>query len=339
MLNSFFFASTPAIPAGLIVPYIGLASNIPSGWSQFTSADDKAIKGHNTTAGTTSGSTSISGVTDVAGGHTGTGVNMWISAVAGAVADLRDSSSKGHHDHTVSITHTPAKRKQILMKASQDHQIFPVDTGILSGSVRADLTDVTPTGKFLHGNSGASSSDSAAISSGSTTNAGTHAHNSGIGNGTGTSATGPSYTYSSGDHSHTISSVNVTDNQRKIWLGLYQATIAALPDANTYGLWESATPPPGWDICDGTNGTPNLVNHFIGFDASKIGTVEGNGTVNFTASISSHTTHSHTGSNVTQSLNTGYHSSYAMPNHAGLSQTGLSYEMPSYTLIIVKYKG
>jgi hypothetical protein len=28
-------------------------------------------------------------------------------------------------------------------------------------------------------------------------------------------------------------------------------------------MWNGGTVPPGWAICDGTNGTPNLINRFI----------------------------------------------------------------------------
>lgn len=341
MLNSFYFASSVSIPVGIIIPFIGAAASIPSGWSQFTAGNDRAIKGHNTTAGITGGSTSVSGVSGTShnGDHTGPAVGIWLSIAGGSGADLRDSGGQGGHSHSVTLTYEPAKRKQVMMKSTIEHQQFPINSGVLSSTVRADLTDVTPTGKFLYGTSGSSSTDTTTSISTGTSAAGTHAHNSGTGNGAGTTTSTNVYAYQAGGHDHSLSP-SVTDKQKKIWLGLYQAASVAIPPASgMYALWESSVAPEGWSICDGTGGTPNLTGYFIGFDVSKIGTTEGTGAIDFSASISGHGDHSHISGTLTRAQNSAYHSSYTMDNHSSLSQANIAYEMPSYTLVIIRYKG
>ena len=68
-------------------------------------------------------------------------------------------------------------------------------------------------------------------------------------------------------------------------------------------MWESATAPSGWKLCDGTNGTPNLEDHFIesvtNGDENTIST--GDNTVNVL--ISRSTTHSATHSHASGSAN------------------------------------
>jgi len=63
-------------------------------------------------------------------------------------------------------------------------------------------------------------------------------------------------------------------------------------------LWETPDIPEGWNICDGNNGTPNLINRFI-YGASNDGQIMASGgtsTHTHSTSIAAAGGHNHTGS-------------------------------------------
>jgi microcystin-dependent protein len=139
-------------------------------------------------------------------------------------------------------------------------------------------------------------------------------------------------------------------------------------------LWAGTTPPSGWYICDGANGTPNLANRFVvGYGTLyPIGTTGGVATVTLTAAqmpSHSHTfsgttstngAHSHTYSRTSAflgtprspythadaGLTTASTSSAGAHNHTvsgdtGNAGSGGSHENrpPYYSLAYIQYKG
>lgn len=100
-----------------------------------------------------------------------------------------------------------------------------------------------------------------------------------------------------------------------------------IPDSIPKGvivMWSGtkATIPTGWGLCDGTNGTPNLIDRFV-FGAVNAGTTGGSNNLTLTAAnMPSHThttgSHTHTFSGTTGS--TGHGHSIAT-THSGVTQT------------------
>lgn len=62
-------------------------------------------------------------------------------------------------------------------------------------------------------------------------------------------------------------------------------------------LWGNDTIPTGWQVCDGTNGTPNLIGNFIkGAADGELGQTGGAASHNHTNSVGSRSDHNHGGS-------------------------------------------
>lgn len=87
-------------------------------------------------------------------------------------------------------------------------------------------------------------------------------------------------------------------------------------------MWSGKTIPTGWAICDGTQGTPNLVDRFImGSHIAKVGELGGAPTV--TLSIANMPAHSHTIGNTASGFYAGFCHKNA-PNCDGRKSGGIA---------------
>ena len=326
------------IPAGIIVPFNDVASNIPAGWEHWTLGADRALKGA-VSAGVTGGSSNVYRYTNTEGDHTGASYIGWGGSVNGSTVDKLGSSS-GAHDHSLLVNYSPARRLQVMMKAVADSLKFPPKTGILSDATLPGLTDITPTGHILCGAAGTSSSNVAAESSvSSVSTAGAHTHLSGVANVT-ASGTAAATNYGQGNHTHS-GTPSVTDNINRYYMGMWASAAEEISAIEgVYGLWESSSPPPGWAICDGTRGTPDLRDYFIGFDSGAVmGTKTGNGTITTSASLTTNGGHTHNGTSATRnSITTAYHSNSITHAHTVGPSAG-AFEPLNRTVVFIKAIG
>jgi hypothetical protein len=340
---SWFSVGHITVPAGLIVPFDDVSTNVPSGWAHFASAGDRPIKGVSSSAGSNGGSNDLSlNNTDTDPNHTvGATMMTYIGTVyeSGSANALYPTASGGHSHESVVLTYVPDKSAQILIKALSEAEELPPKSAVLSTVARPDLTDITPTGdRILVGSSGTTRGNVSGSCSLSMSTEGSHTHHTatgyhdvGVGN-------GPYYSRTAtGQHDHDGSVAISSDDIYRFYCGLYSdATAPFKADHNTIGMWESDSPPTGWAICDGTGGTPDLVDYFIGFDTSKIGTSDGDGTITTgsleTVSRGGH--YHHTGTVSNPQRTNAYHT-YGNDHTHIIASKNSAFSPEHYTLIFI----
>lgn len=345
-VRDFYGTSNAFLPTGMIIPYNSTAA-IPTGFTQFTAANDRSIIGAGSSyaVGATGGSSSmsISGTTTTQGGHIGPGATATYSYQAGTNAHNTDVNTRGDHNHTYSgsATITTPIRRTRLIKATQNITQLPAGAALLKHTAGAftGLSRVTGiAGYNLHAHTSALdiAGSSTATVSVSTSTSGAHAAHHTL--------QGSPYAYyaspalSSGGHTHT-SSFTGTVNPPYRYMALYQAATAniAVPAQNIIGMWESTTPPAGWVVCDGANGTPDLRNYFIKFldNDTGINTTGGSSTVSLSGTFSATGNHNHGDTNRGSIFTfTGYHqNNFEMATHTG--SASVSFTPPYYALIFV----
>ena len=104
------------------------------------------------------------------------------------------------------------------------------------------------------------------------------------------------------------------------------------------GLYEDVSPPAGWYLCDGTNGTPDLQNRFIKLVASgSDGVGSGDGTVT-AAGTFSHGTHTHKSTTFrTNSPINRSHDTYTQGDHS--LNENYAWLPPYYALAFIMFGG
>jgi hypothetical protein len=340
----------PFLPTGIIVPYES-TSAVPSGFSAFTASNDKFIVGASATkaVNTTGGSTSVSlsGTTTTNGSHTGPADTGTYTGFGGDVNCVFPDGpvTQGDHSHTFSGSVagvTPSRKQVILIKATQNHFSFSENICVLKNTAGAftGMTRVTGIANYLmYGNAASigvtgSNSSSGAIT---TSTSGSHVTHQTLGY-SGFIGYPGAPNLDAGAHSHT-GTISTTLNPLNRYMGLYKAATANLdiPNENLIGMWESQTPPEGWYVCDGTNGTPDLRDYFIKFvdNDTNIGTTSGSNSTTYTGSLSATPVHNHGNSNFGSIFSAAvYHlSNFAVATHT--ASATVTYIPPYYSLVFI----
>jgi len=327
------------IPTGLIIPYYDVSA--PSGWTLFTSANDKYIIGAGTKAvGATGGSITVNGQTTTIGSHLGTE-----SLFVNGGTPLHGGGWDGDHYHTFSFTFAPNKRKLILIKAGAGLSQFPVKGIILTAEqAMAGLTQLFDSEmRYLVAASAVGTEDDSTSKNVSSSSAGLHQHGSNIPLviGSGESSPRPIH-IAAGTHSHTVALSSISANLLRVYLNaFYHATQAFNLSDKMIGLWESLTPPQNWVLCDGNNGTPNLNDALVQFAAAAGGgTRTGDNALTYSYSAAAEAAHNHVGSSVNSEYgaNNGRHTdNISMGAHSG-SPSVSGFVPPYYALAFIMYK-
>ena len=341
--NTISLTTPIVVPTGLIIPYTAGAGGAPSGWSLFTSANGKYIIGAGSTYavganGAGDGSHQAAVPANVA--HVGT--NGTESAAYYGPGSTQGTGSAGAHPHTTSsYTYTPPYQQCYLIKANAGNTQLPTNGVIFSsdGDPLGSLNNIWTGGKMFKANSGISTGGSNSITGVSTDSQGNHMH------GTGWYAMPyccNDNTITTGGHSHSNITLTVSNALKQVALSAWQHASANFDLAGgMIGMYESLTPPDGWYLCNGSNGTPDLRNYFIKnvTDGSEdSGT--GNGTVTVTSSSLSHGVHNHAGSvgNGSSGTRIGHTNNVTMPAHTGINDN-YTWLPPYYALAFIMYGG
>ncbi len=317
------------VPSGLIIPY-NSASAVPTDWTAYSSADGKFIVGAGSTyavGNSSKSSTSLTKATNNSGAHT--------DGIANEPADGSTSwiggSSAGDHTHTLTMTYAPAYRKMILIKANSDLAQLPINGTVFGKSdLSASATNILSGDSKLFGADSAASNGSASVTVTNVTSAGSHTHatQSGTAN-----EVGGTYCFSvpaTGAHSdHTCTAVLNTDSVKKAILTAWSNASAAFNAVSgMIGMYENTTPPAGWYLCDGNNGTMDLRDYYIFIGTTGThGTSSGNNTVSVNITIgSSSNTHNHqTGNHLEEGDAAVLHGSYSNTHSHDGTITGSSH--------------
>ena len=327
------------VPSGLIVLYNGTSA--PDGWTLFTSADGKYPVGAGSTyaVGATGGSTSITtNASDSQGSHNG---SASFTNNAGTPFETGKSAA-GAHTHTLSFNYEPPFYTLRLIKADSELPQLPANGVVLSASTLSGLTEfTTPEGKILKVAATIGSGGNNTIPAGTSSSIGEHHHGttdcgSNIGSSTCASE-------SSGmTHTHPTTSFVITPAiKRALMSAWYDANNAYNLQGGMYAFYQSITPPDGWYLCNGSNGTVDLRDYFIEFtDTSDDGTRTGDNTISLASCTLSSVdwNHSHKSTTFDDSLalpDQWHASQNATHSHTIAALSGKSYVPPYYALAII----
>jgi hypothetical protein len=308
------------IPQGAIIMYSGTADPGLPGWTRYSAADGRFIKGTATQAeiGTVAANNHATWQqigyvvsTGQGGYHSGPAANYQGNPPQGAQqvqlsTEITYTVGAGDHSHTLVLNvgegnnFDPYSTNYILLEATQEHKKFPINTVVasgtqpLSGTQQVTATQQVSNGanRYIKGGTSYANADGVSRSfSGSTDSYGPHQHGGGsyIGIITGGSrSNGISQTpnvITASSHYHTlfgtITSANLPGKLLKIW----KLAEKLIPDDNIIIMYTGniSSLPSYWKVCDGSYGTPNMVNYFLGY--SYAGTAH-NTETSYAASVS-----------------------------------------------------
>jgi hypothetical protein len=332
------------IPIGLIVPYSSSAA-IPLGWTVFASADGKYITvadgsdaaysiGNHLPIGisvdsggvaTADASGTIKFYSSLAPGHTGSYFLEQTRTVGGYgdIAIAGSNPADGHHQHRMILTPTLPYNQMRLIKATSNQDKLPKDAILLGHSTLSGLTQMWDNdNKFLKSNVSIASAN--ANYSLIDEEGGGHHHWWGSAYNFNQADTNQDFIQSrwalEGSHNHGLSNTVINELMKKVYLTAW--TNASNAFSGVHGMiamWESFTPPDGWVVCDGTNGTKDLRKYFIMLGTTlNHGQFSGNNTFNINTTLNYQDWwHGHTQYGAANASNTsgGYYAGDVFVNH------------------------
>lgn len=337
--NTISLTTPIVVPTGLIIPYTAGAGGAPSGWSLFTSANGKHIIGAGSTyavgangAGTGTHQSTVANSGDHGAHDVGYGLN----------AGSYGTNNAGNHGHTTNaFSYTPPYQECYLIKANAGNTQLPTNGVVFSknGSIGSGLSNIWTNGYMFKANSAVGTGGSDSIGSVGTNSTGSHIHGGSYRKRSASYQYGAGDPFSAGGHSHSIS-ITMTNNLRRYALSAWRHASTNFDlSSGMIAMWESLTPPDGWYLCNGSNGTPDLRNYFIRPITSGSEGASGNGTVTAASAVISHGTHYHV--NFYQEIEQSgaiYHNPIAHSSHAALNDN-YTWLPPYYALAFIMYGG
>ena len=283
------------IPQGAIIMYSG--SSVPSltGWTRYSAADGKFIKGTATQSeigtvtpnnndqlgagGTTTGS---------AGYHSGPLTIVKENGIANPQNSTVMSYTLGGGSHAHSLFYSlgagtdlnPPSTDYILLEATQDQEYFPANAIIskatqITGSTKELSINQN---RYIRGGSTYANNYATQRSiSGFTDQQGSHTHGptsflgSTFASGTNTLAFRAENSSSGLSHLHSLSGTITGATLLGTLLKLWKLGSKMTAEDNIIVMYTGniANLPSYWKVCNGSNGTPNMVDFFLGYSSDE----------------------------------------------------------------------
>jgi hypothetical protein len=291
------FSQGIKIPIGSIVPFRG-AGSIPSGWSQFTVANGDFIIGAGSSYnvgdnGAGSGNINLS--------HIAAGTHLGVQYYFGLNPLYCGITTDPNHQHTTMTFANPMPYYQQtrLIKADSEQDTLPQDACVLKHSAGGwtGLTRLTP-GLNRHFRAGTADGTGGLLTNSvlsSNNNAHVHGGQYGLRPAGGGNRAYGAQISAQGSHQHSMTAT-IQFNLRRVRMSAwYHASQAyELDGTNFIVMRENVTPPDGWALCDGNNGTPDMRDYFVelGSTDTTFGSF-GNGNVTCTSIANSAGAHTH----------------------------------------------
>lgn len=335
---------TLPVPAGIIVPFN--SSTIPSGWTSYSISDRLILTHGSRNPKSTGGSWNVTINTTTTGAHSGSSGSSFRTRVQATTGSDYGGGTAGDHSHSATLSLIPPHVKIRFIKATQDQLYFPANTILLTYNTTPIGFSEYTTGhnRYLMGGSTSGTGGTTSISA-TTDSSGVHMH------------TGRAYyTYSYSGNAYDVAMYHTHSLSGSFEPLISRALLAAWTKIESYGpfpgaiaFWESTTPPAGWRICDGTNGTPDLRNCFIYIvSSSSQGTKTTYGTwqarINVTVGSNSWS-HSHAAASISNASAAAYHGTLSVSHTHSISGADannnlyVSYTPPYYVLVPIMYSG
>jgi len=268
------------IPAGLIVPFD--SNVVPSGWTRFAISGSAYLRGAGSgiSPNVYTGSNALGAKTSTTDGshYGGTFMAGYGTATSGGGGGAPNDSgyTNGNHSHNLStgLNYYESYVETNFIKANTALAEFPANAVVFTNTaispVPSELIKPFTDEKMLKSpepNSLITPAESNSKITGTValTSAGYHDHHDmrWVYDGDNTTQ---AYGAWNPTHAHSNSASLITNSflHNIFYLKAWTKATALFPCAsNMIGMYESATAPEGWKICDGTNGTPDLRSCFI----------------------------------------------------------------------------
>lgn len=291
------------LPEGIIIGLASGYSTNPS-FSVYSTADGRFALG-GTTSGVTGGSYDIA-TTSASGGSHNPEDNWVFMRQPGGSAGAAEGQNYfgGSHSHSTTHTVVPKKARLKLIQANSPNAKPPVGAVMFGSSsslssIDSDLSALNDQSAYLFFDSttGVSSISGSAVTD---TKTFSHTHHS-LNNRSTAIVENANAAYLHGNnhpskgpsHSHTGLLSYTTSVKAKILKAFYRVSEDMLINDGAIGMWDGAGAPAGWAVCDGTNGTIDLVDYFVKLGTTGIGGAEGDNTCSGSGTSSSAGTHNH----------------------------------------------
>jgi len=284
------------IPQGALIMYSGAADPGLIGWARYSAADGRFIKGTATQAeiGTVAANNNATWqnqtyfVSTGGGGlHGGSAVNFQGNPPqeqqqVQLTTEISYPYAAGDHSHTMALVagtgsnFNPASTDYILLEAIQEHKKFPVNTVVVRSTQPLSGISQASSGvpRYIRGGTTYANTDGATRAfNGSSSSYGPHDHGQSsyigrlFGGSTNTALSQTPNSVTALSHYHTMSGTITSATLPGKLLRLWKLAEKLVPDDNIVIMYTGniSSLPSYWKVCDGTNGTPNMVNYFLGY--------------------------------------------------------------------------